>query len=188
MTTTTTETALAATTGTWQIDPSHTRLGFATKHAMVTTVRGQFDVFSGSLVLDGENPSRSTATVEVDASSFASGNDDRDNHVRSTDFLDVEAHPTLTFTATSVRASGVDTFVMVGDLTIRGTTRPVEITAELEGVSTDPFGNERIGFTGTTRISRKDFGLTWNVALEAGGVLVSDKVAITLDVSAVKQG
>ena len=187
MTATTTETVLTAATGTWSIDPSHTRIGFAAKHAMVTTVRGQFNAFTGTLVLDGGSPYRSTATVEIDASSFVSGNEDRDDHVKSADFLDVQAYPTLTFEATSVRASGVDTFVMAGDLTIRGTTRPVEIAAELEGVSTDPFGNDRIGFTKTTRISRKDFGLTWNVALEAGGVLVSDKVTISLDVSAIKQ-
>jgi polyisoprenoid-binding protein YceI len=187
MTATTTSTSLDAATGTWEIDPSHTRLGFAAKHAMVTTVRGQFDVFSGSLVLDGGNPAASSATVEIDAASFSSGNEDRDNHVRSADFLDVEHHPNLSFAATSVRQLSADEFVMAGELTIRGTTRPVEITAELEGITTDPFGNVRIGFSGTTQISRKDFGLTWNVALEAGGVLVSDKVKITLDVSAVRQ-
>jgi len=187
MTTATTGTALHTATGTWEIDPSHTRLGFAAKHAMVTTVRGQFDAFSGTLVLDGTDPAASSASVEIDAASFSSGSLDRDNHVRSAEFLDVESFPTLTFVATSVRPLGGDEFLMVGDLTIRGTTRPVEIAAELEGVSTDPFGNQRIGFSGTTRISRKDFGLTWNVALEAGGVLVSDTVKITLDVSAVKQ-
>lgn len=187
MTVSTAPTTLAATTGTWTLDPSHTRLGFATKHAMVTTVRGQFDVFSGSLVLDGDDPASSRAFVEVDAASFTTGNGDRDAHVRSADFLDVEAFPTLTFAASAVRRLADDQFVMTGDLTIRGTTRPVEITADLEGVTTDPFGNERIGFSGSTRISRKDFGLTWNVALEAGGVLVSDKVTITLDVSAIRQ-
>ena len=186
-TATSTATGLAAATGTWAIDPSHSRLGFAAKHAMVTTVRGQFNAFAGSLVLDGTDPSGSSATVDIEAASFTSGSEDRDNHVKSGDFLDVENYPTLSFTASSVRQLRDDQFVMTGDLTIRGTTRPVEITAELEGVSTDPFGNDRIGFTGTTQISRKDFGLTWNVALEAGGVLVSDKVKITLDVSAIKQ-
>jgi polyisoprenoid-binding protein YceI len=188
MTTATTGTALQTATGTWEIDPSHTRLGFAAKHAMVTTVRGQFDAFRGTLVLDGDNPAASSATVEIDAASFTSGSPDRDDHVRSAEFLDVESHPTLTFAATSVRQLDGDRFVMSGDLTIRGTTRPVEISAELEGVTTDPFGNERIGFSGATKISRKDFGLTWNLALEAGGVLVSDAVRITLDVSAIKQG
>ncbi|HUW16920.1 MAG TPA: YceI family protein [Actinomycetes bacterium] len=188
MSTATTGTAVQTATGTWEIDPSHTRLGFAAKHAMVTTVRGQFDAFSGTLVLDAANPAASTATVEIDAASFSSGSSDRDAHVRSAEFLDVETFPTLTFVATDVRQLDDQQFVMAGDLTIRGTSRPVKITAELEGVSTDPFGSERIGFSGTTTISRKDFGLTWNVALEAGGVLVSDKVKITLDVSAVRQG
>lgn len=180
-------TLLPTVTGTWAIDPAHSRLGFAAKHAMVTTVRGGFLEFDGTLVLDSDDPSRSTASVTVQAASFTSGNPQRDGHVTSADFLDVEHFPTLTFSATEVRRTGDDTFVMVGDLTIRGTTRRVEIAAELNGVDRDPFGNERIGFEGTTVISRKDFGLTWNVALETGGVLVSDKVKIELDVSAIRQ-
>jgi polyisoprenoid-binding protein YceI len=184
---TTTATALDQTTGSWAIDTSHSRLGFATKHAMVTTVRGQFDDFEGSLTLDGANPSNSASTLTIKTASFASGNADRDTHVRSGDFLDVDNYPTITFQSTGVSSSGGEDFVMTGDLTIRGVTRPVELAVELEGVSTDPFGNDRIGFSGQTVISRKDFGLTWNVALEAGGVLVSDKVKISLDVSAIKQ-
>jgi polyisoprenoid-binding protein YceI len=182
----TTTTTLAQTTGTWTIDPTHTRVGFSAKHAMVATVRGQFNEFSGALTLDGAAPEKSSAEVSIAAPSISTGNDDRDNHVRSGDFLDVETYPELTFRSTGVRVDGGDDFVMTGDLTIRGTTRPVELKVELEGLATDPFGNERIGFTGSTTISRKDFGLTWNVALEAGGVLVSDKVKITLDVSAIK--
>jgi polyisoprenoid-binding protein YceI len=152
---------------------------------MVTTVRGAFGDFEGSLTLDGDNPARSSATVTIQAASFNSGNEQRDGHVRGEDFLDVENHPTLTFRSTDVRTDG-DEFVLVGDLTIRGTTRPVEIAVELEGVEKDPFGNQRIGFSGETTISRKDFGLTWNVPLDGGGILVSDKVKITLDVSAVR--
>jgi polyisoprenoid-binding protein YceI len=169
MTTATTVTPLAQTTGTWVIDPSHTRVGFAARHAMVATVRGQF------------------AEVTIAAASISTSSEDRDTHLRSGDFLDVERHPALTFRSTGVRYSGGDEFVMTGDLTIRGTTRPVELKVELEGIATDPFGNERIGLFGETAISRKDFELTWNVALEAGGVLVSDKVKITLDVSAIRQ-
>ena len=184
---TTSTTALQPTTGTWSIDPSHTRVGFSAKHAMVATVRGQFAEFSGSLNLDGADPAKSSADVAISAASISTSNEDRDNHLRSGDFLDVETHPQLTFRSNGVRYEGGDDFVMLGDLTIRGTTRPVELAVELEGLATDPFGNERIGFTGQTTISRKDFGLTWNVALEAGGVLVSDKVKITLDVSAIKQ-
>jgi polyisoprenoid-binding protein YceI len=179
-------TDLSATTGTWVLDPSHTNVSFATKHAMVTTVRGGFLEFEGSLTLDGDNPANSEASLVIQAASFDSGNAQRDGHVKGADFLDVETYPTLTFASTSVRANGGD-FVLVGDLTIHGTTRPVEIAVELEGVETDPFGNQRVGFEGSTTISRKDFGLTWNVALESGGLLVSDKVKIGLDVSAIRQ-
>jgi polyisoprenoid-binding protein YceI len=174
-----------ALTGTWNLDTAHTRLGFAAKHAMVTTVRGAFLDFDGSLTIDGDHPEKSSAEVVIQAASFDSGNAQRDGHVRSGDFLDVENHPTLSFRSTDVRVDG-DDFVLVGDLTIRGTTRPVELKGELEGVDKDPFGNLRVGFSAETQISRKDFGLTWNVALESGGLLVSDKVKITLDVSAVR--
>ena len=184
---TTTTTTLEQTTGTWAIDPSHTRVGFSAKHAMVATVRGQFTDFTGALTLDGSAPEQSAAEVTISPASISTSSDDRDNHLRSGDFLDVENYPELTFRSTGVRYNGDDDFVMTGDLTIRGTTRPVELKVELEGLASDPFGNERIGFSGETTISRKDFGLTWNVALEAGGVLVSDKVKITLDVSAIKQ-
>ena len=179
-------TDLTATTGTWVLDPAHTRIGFAAKHAMVTTVRGAFLDFEGTLHLDGETPAHSSAQLVIKADSFDSGNAQRDGHVKGADFLDVENHPTLTFASSTVRQNGSD-FVLVGDLTIRGETRPVEIAVELEGVDKDPFGNERVGFSGTATISRKDFGLTWNVALESGGILVSDKVKITLDVSAIRQ-
>ena len=179
-------TALSPTTGTWVLDPAHTRLGFEARHAMVSKVRGSFGIFEGTLVLDGENPANSRASVVIDASSITTGSADRDAHLRAADFLNVEEFPTLTFTSTSVRQDG-DDFVMVGELTIRGTTRPVEITADLEGVVGDPWGNTKIGFEGLASISRKDFGLTWNVALEAGGVLVSDTVKIVLDVQAAQQ-
>ena len=184
---TTNDTTLDLTTGTWVLDRSHSRIGFSAKHAMVTTVRGQFDAFDGSLTLDGANPSASTSELTIQAASITTSNTDRDNHLRSGDFLDVESYPTLTFASTGVKDGHGDDFVMTGDLTIRGVTRPVELKVELEGVSKDPFGNDRIGFSGHTVISRKDFGLTWNVALEAGGVLVSDKVKIALDISAIKQ-
>jgi polyisoprenoid-binding protein YceI len=184
---TTTDAALDHTTGTWVLDPSHSRIGFSAKHAMVTTVRGQFDTFDGSLTLDGGNPSASTSELTIQAASITTSSTDRDNHLRSGDFLDVESYPTLTFASTGVKDGQGDDFVMTGDLTIRGVTRPVELKVELEGVSKDPFGNDRIGFSGHTVISRKDFGLVWNVALEAGGVLVSDKVKIALDISAIKQ-
>ncbi len=182
----TTTTEVSALTGTWAIDPSHSRLGFAVKHAMVSTVRGSFGLFDGTLVLDGDNPANSTATVSLDAASFDSGSKDRDQHVIGSDFLDVESFPTLSFTSTEVHSDGGG-FILVGDLTIKDVTRTVSISVESDGVVTDPFGFTRAGFSGETQINRKDFGLTWNVALEAGGILVGDKVKITLDVSATKQ-
>ena len=184
MTVTTTE--LSALTGTWALDPAHTRIGFSAKHAMVATVRGAFGVFDGTLVLDGENPANSTAQVSIDSASVDTGNADRDAHVRSGDFLDVETFPKLSFVSREVRIDG-DDFELVGDLTVKDVTRSVTIAVETEGIVADPWGNTRAGFSGETTISRKDFGLTWNVALEAGGILVGDKIKITLDVSAVKQ-
>jgi len=178
---------LAAATGTWVIDPAHTRLGFSVRHAMVTTVRGQFDQFEGSLVLDGEDPAKSAATVTIQTASIATGSDDRDNHLRSPDFFDADTYPTLTFVASDVVAHNDEDFEMTGTLTIHGVSRPVTIKAEYQGLVNDPFGNERIGFAGETQINRKDFGLNWNAALEAGGVLVGEKVKIHLDVAAVKQ-
>ncbi|MBL7500129.1 YceI family protein [Frankia sp. CNm7] len=179
-------TDLSALTGTWTIDPAHSRLGFSAKHAMVTTVRGHFTEFEGTLQLDGSAPAASAASLTIQAASFDTGVADRDGHVKSADFLDVEQFPTLTFASTKIVDEGDDEYVVVGDLTIKGVTRPVELKLEFEGSSQDPFGNTRAGFSGSTTISRKDFGLTWNVVLDAGGVLVSDKVKIQLDVSAIK--
>lgn len=183
MTITTTKAAL---TGTWNLDPSHTRLGFSARHAMVTTVRGSFTDVSGVLTLDGDDPTKSHADVTVQTSSVDTGTPDRDVHLRGADFFDVEKWPTLTFTSTSARASGDDEYVLAGDLTIRDVTRPVELAISYLGSSTDPFGNARTGFEGSTEISRKDFGLVWNAVLETGGLLVSDKVKISFDVSAIK--
>jgi polyisoprenoid-binding protein YceI len=171
--------------GTWTIDPAHSRLGFVARHAMVTKVRGQFEDFSGRLVIDAANPSGSTADVTVQMASITTGSADRDAHLRSPDFFDVAANPAMTFTSTTVKQDD-DEFVMLGDLTIKGVTRPIELALEPTGVATDPFGHVRAGFEGTSELSRKDFGLTWNVALEAGGVLVSDRITIQLDVSAIK--
>jgi polyisoprenoid-binding protein YceI len=173
-------------TGTWAIDPAHSRIGFSARHAMVATVHGSFGDAAGVLRLDGEDPTRSSAEVTIQAASIDTGVADRDAHLRSADFLDVETFPTLVFRSTGVRPDGED-YVMSGELTIRGKTRLVELTIEVEGTATDPFGNLRVGFEGHTVISRKDFGLTWNVALETGGFLVGDKVKISLDISAIRQ-
>jgi polyisoprenoid-binding protein YceI len=171
--------------GTWTIDPSHTRLGFEVRHAMVTKVRGAFEAVEGTIVIDAANPSKSTAQVATQLASVSTGSADRDAHLRSPDFFDVEVNKEMTFTSTGVKQDG-EAFVMLGDLTIKGVTRPIEIELLPTGVVTDPSGSMRAGFEGTSKISRRDFDLTWNVALEAGGVLVSDAVKIQLDVGAVK--
>lgn len=176
---------LANTTGTWTIDPTHTTIGFSARHAMVAKVRGNFAEFSGTFTLDGTNPSESSAELTAMTASIDTRNADRDAHLKSADFLDVESFPTLSFTSTSVSGSG-NSFVVTGDLTIHGVTKSVPVTFELLGVSTDPWGGVRIGFEGSTEISRKEFGLVWNTALETGGVLVGDTVKIDLDVEAVK--
>jgi polyisoprenoid-binding protein YceI len=176
---------LTTTTGTWVIDPTHTTIGFSARHAMVAKVRGQFNEFAGSLTLDGSNPAASSAQLTVETGSIDTRNPDRDGHLKSADFLDVESFPNLTFTSTSVSGNG-ESFVVTGDITIHGVTKSVDVKFELLGVSTDPWGGVRIGFEGSTEISRKDFGLVWNTALETGGVLVGDTVKIELDVEAVK--
>ena len=187
MTTTPTTNALAAATGTWTIDAAHTTLGFSVRHAMVSKVRGGFTEFEGQLSLDGDHPERSTASLTIQAASIATKSADRDAHLASPDFLDVETYPTLTFASTGVRQSGPDDFVVTGDLTVRDVTKPVDIGFELVGVNSDPWGGTRIGFEAAPRFSRKEFGLTWNVAIEGGGILVGDTVKIELDVEGVKQ-
>lgn len=174
-------------TGTWDMDPAHTRLGFAARHAMVATVRGNFGIFSGVIEIDQADPSRSGAEVEIDAASISTGNEQRDQHLRSADFLDVENHPTLTFRSTRAEAVDSDTYRLSGELTIKGQSQPVTIELDFQGSSPDPFGNTRAGFEGRATINRKDFGLTFNVAIEGGGVLLGDKVKIELDVSAIRR-
>lgn len=173
-------------TGTWTIDPAHSQLGFAVRHAMVTTVRGSFGVYDGELVLDADDPSTSHAVVNIDAGSITTGQEQRDGHLKSPDFLDVAVHPQLSFSSTAVKINGEDV-TLIGDLSIRGVSKPVEIDVEVGGVANDPMGNTRAGFEGTTSISRKDFGMDFNAALDAGGVLVGDKIKITLDISAVRK-
>jgi len=187
MTITTSEaTGLATATGTWVIDPAHTNLGFSARHAMVAKVRGNFDEFAGSFTIDGADPTRSTAELTIQAASISTKTADRDAHLKSADFLDVDSNPTITFASTSVAVEGHD-IVVTGDLTIHGVTKSVDVTYELVGISQDPWGNTKIGFEGRAKISRKDFGLVWNAALETGGVLVGDEITLTLDVEAAKQ-
>jgi polyisoprenoid-binding protein YceI len=180
-------TTTATLTGTYTLDPTHSRLGFVTRHAMVTKVRGAFEDVQGTAYLDLEDPSRSTATVEFQVASINTGNAQRDEHLRTNDFFDAPSFPTATFTSTSVTRRDADTYEMVGDLTLKGVTKPVTITWELTGTETDPFGNLRVGLEGRATINRKDWGVNWNAALESGGVLVSDKIVLELDVSAIRQ-
>lgn len=173
-------------TGDYVIDPAHSRLGFSARHAMVTTVRGTFPSFTGKAHIDEADPSASSVELDVDMASITTGNADRDGHLRSADFFDVENNPTMTFRSTEVSRDGND-WKVTGDLTINGTARPVTIVFEHTGSAQDPFGNLRVGFEGQTTISRKDWGVTWNAALETGGVLVSDRIKLEFDVSAIRQ-
>jgi polyisoprenoid-binding protein YceI len=177
----------AQLSGTYVIDPAHSRIGFVARHAMVTKVRGSFQEFTATAELDFADPSRSTASVEISAASIDTGQPQRDEHLRTNDFFDVPSFPTWTFTSTSVEAKGGDDLVLHGDLTVKGTTRPVSIEFEHTGTATDVYGNLRAGFEGRATINRKDFGVVWNAPLEAGGVLVSDKIVLELDVSAIRQ-
>lgn len=174
-------------TGDYTIDPAHTRIGFVARHAMVTKVRGSFNDFSGSAHLDGENPERSSAELVIQATSIDTRNADRDGHLRSNDFLAMEEYPEIRFRTTEIANTGEDAFDVTGDLTIKGTTRRITVPFTFEGQAVDPFGNSRVGFEGSATINRKDFGITWNATLETGGVLVSDKVVLEFEVSAVKQ-
>ncbi|MFD3700817.1 YceI family protein [Streptomyces sp. NPDC058646] len=178
---------LAALTGDYVIDAAHSSIGFTVRHAMVTNVRGSFADHEGTLHLDGSDPSRSTAAIDVKIASVDTGIADRDGHLRSGDFFDAEAFPLMSFRSTEAGRLGGDTYRITGDLTIKDVTRPLSIDLEFNGSATDVYGNERVGFEGSAEILRSDWGLTWNAALEAGGVMVSDKVKLTFDISAVKQ-
>ncbi|MFZ5847837.1 MAG: YceI family protein [Actinomycetota bacterium] len=173
-------------TGTWTLDPSHTRIGFVARHAMVTKVRGSFNEFEGTAVVDGNDLTSSKVNVTIQAASIDTRNQDRDGHLRSNDFLAMDEYPTIDFVSTAVRPTGDNGFELVGDLTIKGVTNSVTIPFEFEGAATDPFGNLRAGFEGQVTINRKDYGITWNAALETGGVLVGDKIVLEFEVSAIK--
>ena len=178
-------TQLSSIAGTWVIDPSHSRLGFETRHAVITKVRGHFADFEGTVVI-GDDTAASTVNISAKLDSIDTGSADRDAHLKSADFFDTENTNELVFESTGIKATG-DTFVVTGNLTIKGVTNSIDIAVDATGTAVDPFGNTRSGFEGTSELSRKDFGLTWNVALETGGFLVSDNVKLQLDISAIKQ-
>jgi polyisoprenoid-binding protein YceI len=168
---------------TWNIDPAHTEVQFSTKHMMVTTVRGRFTAVEGSITLDEEEPANSTGSFTVGVASLNTGVEPRDAHLRSADFFDADNHPTATFSATSMEPRGGTDYRVGGDLTIRGTTRPVSFDVELLGFYTGMDGARRAGLHATSRINREDFGLTWNVALESGGWLVGRDIRLELDLA-----
>jgi polyisoprenoid-binding protein YceI len=178
-------TATATAIGTYAIDPTHSRIGFVARHAMVTKVRGSFNEFEGSGYFDVEHPSASRLQLTIHAASIDTRNADRDAHLRSNDFFAMDTYPLITFTSRAVDQLDDDTYRITGDLTMKGITKPVTVDFEYTGAATDPFGNQRIGFEGATTVNRKDWGVNWNAALETGGVLVSEKVTLEFEVSAI---
>ena len=172
--------------GTYVLDPAHTRIGFVARHLMVTKVRGQFAEFTGSITV-GEDLASSTAEATLQTASIETGVADRDTHLRSGDFLEIEKHPTISFANAKVLSAKGTDFKVTGDLTIKGVTKPVTLDVELDGIAKDPWGNEKLAVSARTEIDREDFGMTWNVALETGGVLVSKKIVIEIEAQAARQ-
>jgi polyisoprenoid-binding protein YceI len=171
------------TAGTWTIDPVHSEVGFTVRHMMVSKVRGKFNTFGGDIVT-AENPLESSVVAEIDLSSIDTGNPDRDNHIRSGDFFDVDAHKVMTYRSTGIRVDG-DEYILDGDLSLKGVTKPVSLRLELGGFGQDPYGGTRTGFTAVGEIKRSDFGVDFNAVLETGGVVVGDKVTLLLEIEAV---
>ncbi len=178
--------ALEDVTGDYTVDVAHTRIGVRARHAMVTTVRGAFTDFAGEARLEPGNPPASSVTLRIRTASIDTGNADRDAHLRSPDFLDVETYPEMVFSSTDVEEVDEGVYQVTGDLTIRDVTRPVSVDFTLTGSALDPFGNMRVGFEGALAIKRSDWGLVWNTPLDTGGVLVSDRIQIEFDVSAIR--
>lgn len=172
---------------TWNIDPTHSAIHFAVRHMVVSKTRGRFSKFSGQLVFDAENPEASSVQVAIEPASLDTADAQRDGHLRSADFFDVEKFPTASFKSTSVKDLGGEKYRITGDLTLHGVTRPVTLEATYEGTGKDPWGAERAGFSAITTLDRRQFGLEWNKALETGGVLVGEKVELNLEIEAVKQ-
>ena len=183
---TATITDFSTLTGTYNLDVAHSRLGFVARHAMVTKVRGAFNEFEGAATIDGENPANSSVAITAQVASIDTRNAQRDGHLCTNDFLDVETYPTITFTSTGIEHEGGNDFVVTGDLTVHGVTKSVSIPLEFQGSAVDPFGNNRIGFEGTTNILRSDYGVSYNAVLETGGVLVSDKITLEFELSLIK--
>jgi polyisoprenoid-binding protein YceI len=184
MTATTTD--FSTLTGTYALDVAHSRIGFVARHAMVTKVRGSFNDFEGTATIDGTNPANSTVSVTLKVDSVDTRNAQRDGHLRTNDFLDIENFPEIKFVSTAIEHDGGNDFQVTGDLTIKDVTKSVVLPLEFQGSARDPFGNDRIGFEGSVVVNRKDWGINFNAALETGGVLVSEKVTLEFEISAVK--
>jgi len=173
--------------GDWDLDPAHTRIGFSAKHAMVATVRGAFNDLTGTLHVDFDDPDKSYAEISLKVASIDSRNAQRDEHLRSADFFDAEKFPEITFRSNRIEEVAENALVVSGDLTIRDITKPITIPIEFTGVQTDAFGELRAGFEGTRRIDRREYGLEWNMALDQGGWLVSEKITLEFELSAIKR-
>ena len=169
----------------WVIDPAHSEITFKVKHLMISNVKGEFRTFQANI--DGEDFTNSTISANIDASSISTNNNDRDTHLKSPDFFEVENYPEITFTSTSIKKVDDDEFKLVGDLTIKGTTKEITLDVEFGGFMKDPYGNEKAGFSINGKLNRKDFGLNWNAALEAGGVMVGNEIKINAEVQFIKQ-
>lgn len=176
-----------ALTGKYALDTTHSRMGFVARHAMVTKVRGYFSQFEGSGFLDFDDPTKSTGTVTIQVDSVDTANEQRDSHLRTNDFFDAPKYPQITFASSDIEKVDDENYKLTGDLTIKDVTKPVTIDIEYTGASVDPYGNQRVGFEGSAVINRRDFNVNFNAALETGGVLVSDKVTLEFDISAIKQ-
>jgi polyisoprenoid-binding protein YceI len=185
MATATTEAPVAGARTAWKLDPSHTLVEFSAKHLMITTVKGRITDVEGTIYTDEKDPSKSSVDVTLNAASLDTRTDQRDQHLRSEDFLNVEKYPQIKFRSTRIEG-GKEHFKLTGDLTIRGVTKPVTLDVDFEGVVKDPWGGERVGFSASGKIDRRDFGLTWNQVLEAGGLTVGNDIKIAIEAEAVK--
>jgi polyisoprenoid-binding protein YceI len=175
------------TKSTWALDTAHTSVQFSAKHMMISTVRGHFGEVTGELQLDEKDFTKSTVDAKIDLAGLTTRDEKRDAHLRSGDFFDVETYPTATFKSTRIEKTGDDSYKVTGDLTIRDITKEIVLDADFEGFNTSPWGSQMLAFTASTKINRKDFNLNWNVALEAGGVLVGDNIKVEIDLEAIKQ-
>jgi polyisoprenoid-binding protein YceI len=177
---------VSSLTGAYTIDTSHSLVGFVARHAMVTKIRGAFNEFSGGGFIDFEDSANSQVELKIQAASIDTRNADRDNHLKGNDFFDMAQYPEITFVSTSIQSVGAEKYTVTGDLSIKGVTKSVTVDFEYTGTAVDPFGNLRVGFEGKTTINRKEWGVNWNAALEAGGVLVSEKINLEFEISAIR--